>query len=106
MTSNQILENVSEIEQRTAQVARASTEQQSAIEALGGRVQRSSDLGSKNAEAVGGMAASADQVFNQATELKELVSQFHTGEDHPEIADGQKSKPGALEDPGALALYS
>jgi methyl-accepting chemotaxis protein len=106
VTSNQILENVSEIEQRTAQVARASTEQQSAIEALGGRVQRSSDLGSKNAEAVGGMAASADQVFNQATELKELVSQFHTGEDHPEIADGQKSKPGALEDPGALALYS
>jgi methyl-accepting chemotaxis protein len=106
VTSNQILENVSEIEQRTAQVARASTEQQAAIEALGGRVQRSSDLGSKNSEAVGGMAASADQVFNQATSLKELVSQFQTGDEAAGHANGQKSDPGALEDPGALALSS
>jgi methyl-accepting chemotaxis protein len=106
VTSNQILENVSEIEQRTAQVARASTEQQAAIEALGGRVQRSSDLGSKNSEAVGGMAASADEVFNQATTLKELVSQFHTGDEALEGTGGQDSKPGALEDPGALALSS
>ncbi|HTX60261.1 MAG TPA: HAMP domain-containing methyl-accepting chemotaxis protein [Verrucomicrobiae bacterium] len=106
ITSNQILENVSEIEQRTAQVARASTEQQAAIEALGSRVQQSTDLGSKNSEAMGGMAASADEVYSQATSLRELVGQFHTGGDA--LSDGavQNSSPEALEDPGALALSS
>src|SRR6185312_2767514 len=78
ITSNQILENVSEIESRTAQVARASTEQQAAIEALGSRVQRSSDLGVKNSEAIGGMAEAADQVYSQATKLREMVGQFRT----------------------------
>lgn len=93
ITSNQILESVSEIEQRTAQVARASTEQQVAIEALGSRVHRASELGVKNSEAVGGMAATADEVYNQATSLRALIGQFQIGKE-------------ALEDPGALALSS
>jgi len=105
ITSNQILENVSEIESRTAQVARASTEQQAAIEALGSRVQRSSDLGVKNSEAIGGMAEAADQVFNQATKLREMVGQFRTGQ--PAVAaPAGNSKPQALEEPEALALSS
>jgi hypothetical protein len=39
------------------------------------------------------MAASADEVYNQATSLRTLMGQFHTGKE-------------ALEDPGALALSS
>ncbi len=105
ITSNQILENVSEIESRTAQVARASTEQQSSIEALGSRVRRSTDLGSANATAIASMAASADQVHSQASGLREMVGQFRTG-DAALGGDGQKSHPEALEDPGALALSS
>src|SRR5579862_3517315 len=91
ITSNQILENVSEIEQRTAQVARASTEQQAAIEALGSRVQRSSDLGVKNSEAIGGMAAAADEVYSQATSLREMVGQFDTGQQDA-VARGKDEK--------------
>jgi methyl-accepting chemotaxis protein len=106
ITSNQILENVSEIENRTAQVARASTEQQAAIQALGSRVQRSSDLGSKNGQAIAGMAEAADQVFNEATTLREMVGQFHTGQGAVGAGDGEKSKPQALDEPGALALSS
>jgi methyl-accepting chemotaxis protein len=107
ITSNQILENVSEIEQRTAQVARASTEQQAAIEALGSRVKRSSDLGVKNSEAVGGMAAAADEVYSQATSLREMVGQFDTGQQEPSAPlNGEKSAPQALEEPEALALSS
>ena len=106
VTSNQILENVSEIESRTAQVARASTEQQAAIEALGSRVQRSSDLGIKNSEAIGGMAESSDQVFNQATKLREMVGQFRTGQAAMGSSSGENSKPPALEEPEALALSS
>ena len=105
ITSNQILENVSEIENRTAQVARASTEQQAAIEALGSRVQRSSDLGVKNSEAIGGMAESADQVYNQATKLREMVGQFRTGQ-AAVASSKENSKPQALEEPEALALSS
>ena len=94
-----------QIESRTAQVARASTEQQAAIEALGSRVQRSSDLGVKNSEAIGGMAEAADQVFNQATKLREMVGQFRTGQ--PAVAaPAGNSKPQALEEPEALALSS
>ncbi|HTU83394.1 MAG TPA: HAMP domain-containing methyl-accepting chemotaxis protein, partial [Candidatus Acidoferrales bacterium] len=107
ITSNQILENVSEIEARTAQVARASTEQQAAIEALGSRVQRSSDLGVKNSEAIGGMAAAADEVYSQAASLSDMVGQFQTG--HQQAVGSKpdgKSKPQALEEPGALALSS
>ena len=106
ITSNQILENVSEIENRTAQVARASTEQQAAIEALGSRVQRSSDLGVKNSEAIGGMAEVADEVLSQATALREMVGQFRTGQQAAMGSSGKNSHPEALEDPGALALSS
>jgi methyl-accepting chemotaxis protein len=107
ITSNQILENVSEIEERTAQVARASTEQQASIEALGSRVQRSSDLGEKNFAAIGGMASSADEVYSQATSLRELVGQFDTGQGTTETAASSgNSQSQALEEPGALALSS
>ena len=114
LTSNQILESVSEIEQRTAQVAHASTEQQNAIEALGSRIQRSSDLGSKNAEAVGGMATSAEEVHSQAASLNTLVAQFQTdrGEEESGAISGgappslDRPVAQALEEPGALALSS
>jgi methyl-accepting chemotaxis protein len=107
ITSNQILENVSEIEARTAQVARASTEQQAAIEALGSRVKRSSDLGVKNSEAIGGMAAAADEVYNQATSLSDMVGQFDTGQDTALTGkSGENSTGPALDEPGALALSS
>jgi len=102
ITSNQILESVSEIENRTAQVARASTEQQASIDGLGQRIKQSSDLGAKNSDAVEGMAASADQVHSEATALRELVGRFQTGQLSFEENSGNK----ALEDPGALALSS
>ncbi len=103
ITSNQILESVSEIEQRTGQVARASLEQQTAIDALGTRVQKSSDLTAKNAEAVSGMKSISDKVQSQATTLRELVGQFEIHQT-PSL-DGEKV-PGALEDTGSLALSS
>jgi methyl-accepting chemotaxis protein len=104
ITSNQILESVSEIENRTAQVARASTEQQTSIKALGNRIEQSSDIGDMNSSAIGTMATSADDVQTQASELREMVGQFQTGQ----LAFEDGSKPGgpALEDPGALALSS
>ncbi len=104
ITSNQILESVSEIENRTAQVARASTEQQTSIEALGTRIQQSAELGRQNADGVAGMAASADQVRAQANNLRDLVSQFQTGQ--LAFSENENSGPQALEDPGALALSS
>jgi methyl-accepting chemotaxis protein len=104
ITSNQILESVSEIEDRTAQVARASTEQQTAVQALGARVGRSTDLGRKNAEAVGSMSSGADEVHAQASSLGELVGQFVT--ERAGTLEGGNSSPAALGDPGALALSS
>ncbi len=104
ITSNQILESVSEIENRTAQVARASTEQQGSIKALGTRIEQSSDIGEMNSTAVGTMATSADDVQTQASELREMVGQFQTGQ--KSIDDGSKPGGQALEDPGALALSS
>jgi len=105
ITSNQILESVSEIENRTAQVARASTDQQTSVEALASRIQRSSDLGNKNSEAIADMSASADEVHAQASSLGDLVGQFETG--HAAVADSSRKKvTEALEDPGALALSS
>jgi methyl-accepting chemotaxis protein len=101
ITSNQILESVSEIEQRTGQVARASIEQQTAIDALGVRVQKSSDLTAKNAEAVTGMKTISDNVQTQATSLRELVDQFEVNQSK----NGEKA-PGALEETGSLALSS
>ena len=105
ITSNQILESVSEIEDRTAQVARASTEQQGSIRALGSRIQQSSDLGGQNAHAIDGMSQGADEVHSQASSLRELVGQFQTGQS---ISLENPSQNGhqALEDPGALALSS
>ncbi len=102
VTSNQILESVSEIEQRTGQVARASIEQQAAIDSLGALVKHSSELGAQNSKSVGGMTQSSEQVRLQATSLRELVDQFQTG--HTAI-DGEKPRK-ALEDPGAIALSS
>jgi methyl-accepting chemotaxis protein len=105
ITSNQILESVSEIENRTAQVARASTEQQTSIGALGTRIKQSSELGDANSEAVSTMKNSADEVQSQASSLRDLVGQFHTGK-QVQFGDGKASDPSALEDPGALALSS
>jgi methyl-accepting chemotaxis protein len=104
ITSNQILESVSEIENRTAQVARASMEQQTSIQALGTRISQSSELGSKNSDAIGALATSADEVHSEATQLHEMVGQFQTGQ--PSIDDGKTGGHKALEDPGALALSS
>jgi len=104
ITSNQILESVSEIENRTAQVARASTEQGGSIKALGTRIEQSSELGEKNSEAIGTMATSADDVQSQASELREMVGQFHTGQ--LAFEDGTTSGSGALEDPHTIALSS
>ncbi len=102
ITSNQILESVSEIEQRTGQVARASIEQQQAIDTLGARVQTSSDLTSANAEAVSGMKAISDRVQTQANSLRDLVDQFEVN--HTQL--NGKKPPGALEETGSLALSS
>ncbi len=104
ITSNQILESVSEIENRTAQVARASTEQQTAIQALGNRIQQSSELGSQNSAAITSMTSSAEDVQSEATQLKEMVGQFRTGQ--TALEDGTSGPKPALEDPGALALSS
>ena len=104
ITSNQILESVSEIENRTAQVARASTEQGGSIKALGTRIEQSSELGVKNSEAIGTMATSADDVQSQASELREMVGQFHTGQ--LAFEEGASSGGPALEDSGSLALSS
>ncbi|GAC1392994.1 MAG: hypothetical protein NVSMB31_11750 [Vulcanimicrobiaceae bacterium] len=103
ITSNQIMERVTEIEQRTGQVARASIEQQTAIDALGTRVQKSSDLTAKNAEAITGMKDISENVQTQATSLRQLVDQFEVKANHK--LDGEKSQ-NALEDPGSLALSS
>ncbi len=104
ITSNQILESVSEIEDRTAQVARASTEQQTAIQALGTRIEQSTELGTKNSAAIASMANSADDVQSEATQLKEMVGQFRTGQ--KALEDSPSGTKTALEDAGALALSS
>ena len=106
ITSNQILESVSEIEDRTAQVARASTEQQGSIRALGSRIQQSSDLGEQNSRAVNGMAESADEVHSQANSLRQMVGQFETGQSVSLENLTSPNSPQALEEPGALALSS
>lgn len=104
ITSNQILESVSEIENRTTQVARSSTEQQTAIQALGTRIKQSSELGNKNSESIASLASSADDVQTEASQLKEMVGQFRTGQSA--LEDGKTGTKAALEDPGALALSS
>ncbi len=105
ITSSQILASVSEIERRTGEVAQASSEQQVAIGALGTRVQRAGDLGAQNAEAVGSMAASAEEVSDQAGGIKKLVGQFETGQAEG-LENGRSSDREALEEPGPFALSS
>ncbi|HEY9085921.1 MAG TPA: methyl-accepting chemotaxis protein, partial [Candidatus Tyrphobacter sp.] len=104
LTSSQILASVSEIERRTGDVAHASGEQQVAIGSLGARVQRAGDLGAQNARAVGSMAASADEVSEQAGGIKQLLGQFETGQEG--LENGRHAAPGALEEPGPFALSS
>ncbi len=108
ITSNQILESVSEIESRTAQVARASTEAQTSIESLGARIGRSSDLGQQNAGSVASLSSIADQVHNEALALGELVGQFQLLEQQTRLVsgDGGTSFPAPLGDSDSLALSS
>ncbi len=79
ITSNQILENISEIEQRTAQVARASIEQQSSVDSLAARLRESNELASANVPAVAGMADRAENVYDEASALRDMVTNFETG---------------------------
>ncbi len=104
LTSNQILESVSEIEDRTAQVARSSTEQQTAIQALGTHIQYSTELGNQNSAAIASMTNSADDVQSEATQLKEMVGQFRTGQ--MALEDSPSGTKTALDDSNALALSS
>ena len=104
ITSNQILESVSEIEQRTGQVALASQEQQIAIESLGQTIGHTSDLGRANSGAVTEVAGQAGQVLDQASELQSLVTQFQVN--GKATALGTKNDQKALDEPGSLALSS
>jgi methyl-accepting chemotaxis protein len=105
ITSNQILEGVSEIERRTAQVAQASQEQQVAVEALTQTISHTSELGRANAGAVTDVAGQTAEVLDQASGLQGLVGQFQVGS-NGRAAIGKKTAPQALEDSGSLALSS
>jgi methyl-accepting chemotaxis protein len=106
ITSNQILESVSEIEARTGQVAQASQDQQIAIESLGQTISHTSDLGRANSGAVTEVAGQTAEVLDQASELQGLVGQFQVG-NNGKAAIAHKEKPQqALEDQGSLALSS
>ncbi len=102
ITSNQILESVSEIERRTGQVAMASQEQQIAVESLGQTIGHTSDLGRANSDAVTDVAGQAGEVLEQASELNGLVGQFQV----QGTALNSKNGHSALEDQGSLALSS
>ena len=104
ITSNQILESVSEIEQRTAQVAAASQEQQNSVESLGQTIGHTSELGRANSGAVTQVAGQTEEVLKQASELQGLVGQFQVdGKAHPGVKEKDRA---ALEDQGSLALSS
>ena len=106
ITSNQILESVSEIEARTGQVAQASAEQQIAVESLGQTIGRTSDLGRANATAVTDVAGQTAEVLSEASELQQLVGQFHVGGNgRAALGDREKNRQ-VLEDQGSLALSS
>jgi methyl-accepting chemotaxis protein len=104
ITSNQILESVSEIESRTAQVAHASVEQQTKAVAMGDVVEKRQSLMTEHNEVIRKVVSGAGEVHNQASQLRDMVDHFETGQ----LAfDGaSNSGPAALEDPGALALSS
>ena len=106
ITSNQILEGVSEIEARTGQVAQASGEQQDAIESLGLTIGRTSELGRANAGAVTDVAGQAAEVLTEASSLQELVSQFQVGENAQAVLARSEKYRQALEDQGSIALLS
>jgi methyl-accepting chemotaxis protein len=106
ITSNQILESVSEIESRTGQVAQASQEQQIAIESLSQTISHTSDLGRANANSVTEVAGQAGEVLDEASELKGMVAQFQVGDQAPAKAVKKEKSPEALEDQGSLALSS
>ncbi len=105
ITSNQILEGVNEIEQRTGQVARASQDQQAAIASLGATIHHTTELGRANSAAVNEVAVQTAEVANQATTLQGMVGQFQVGSGRRRSLDTEKSQD-ALEEPGALALSS
>jgi methyl-accepting chemotaxis protein len=75
-TSAQMLENISEIEARTREVARESEGQRVAIGGLGEHVLHSSDLGDLNARAIAGLLEISEDVRGQATALGQSVEQF------------------------------
>lgn len=104
ITSNQILESVSEIENRTAQVAHASIEQQSKAIGMGDIVEKRQALMAEHAEIIGKVVAGAGEVHAQASQLRDMVEHFQTGQ----LAFDNSPISGtvALEDPGALALSS
>ena len=106
ITSNQILESVSEIESRTGHVAQASQEQQVAIESLGQNISHTSDLGRANSGAVTDVAGQAAQVLGQASELQSLVGQFRVNGSYEGALPGSEKYQEALEDIGSLALSS
>ncbi|MFN2449179.1 MAG: methyl-accepting chemotaxis protein, partial [Candidatus Baltobacteraceae bacterium] len=106
ITSNQILESVSEIEQRTGQVALASQEQQVAIESLGQTIGHTSDLGRANSDSVTQVAGQTEQVRQQASGLQDLVAQFEVGKNGQAGLPGKQKDRQALEDQRSLALSS
>ena len=106
ITSNQILESVSEIESRTGQVAQASQEQQIAIESLGQTISHTSDLGRANSGAVTDVAGQTAEVLEQASELQDLVGQFQVGSNGKAALPLKEKPQQALEDQVSLALSS
>jgi methyl-accepting chemotaxis protein len=106
ITSNQILESVSEIEQRTGDVAKASQEQQIAIQSLSQTITHTTELGRANAGAVTDVAGQTAEVLGEASELQSLVGQFQVGHASQAALAGKKKDRQALEDSGSLALSS
>jgi methyl-accepting chemotaxis protein len=104
ITSNQILESVSEIESRTGQVAQASQEQQIAIESLGQTIGRTTELGHANATSVSEVAGQAGDVLSEASSLQDMVGQFQVSQNGRAALD--KKDRQALEDQGSIALQS
>jgi methyl-accepting chemotaxis protein len=106
ITSNQILESVSEIEARTGQVAQASQEQQIAIENLSQTIGHTSELGRANAGAVTEVAGQTADVLTESSSLQELVGQFQVGSNGRAALGEREKNRQALEDQGSLALQS
>ncbi len=106
ITSGQILASVSEIEARTGGVARASSEQQAAIDGLRARVRRAEELGLTNAEALAGMSDRTEAVRSQTEEIDVLSRRLGTVEAPVATSDNGTGSGGALEEKGPFALSS